>query len=242
MKLLTILFTIIIFASCSRGDNQPSERADDTVLAILDDEQKPNPYAQTLGKAPDKDCVKLSFKSLGALPKVFNDSNHVHMAAAERSGFAPMHTQEDILCLDSPLVEIESCPEYYLEGLTDSFAFLAPSGAELLNEIGTNFNQKLRERGGGAYRIRVTSVLRTPYTVKKLMRKNRNASANSVHQYGTTFDISYVKFVCDSHDAPHRSFEDLKGLLAEVLYELRQQGRCFVKYEKKQGCFHITAR
>ena len=28
----------------------------------------------------------------------------------------------------------------------------------------------------------------------------------------------------------------------EVLRDLKQAGRCYVKYELKQGCFHITTR
>jgi hypothetical protein len=27
-----------------------------------------------------------------------------------------------------------------------------------------------------------------------------------------------------------------------VLRDMRQQGRCYIKYEVKQGCFHMTAR
>ena len=60
--------------------------------------------------------------------------------------------------------------------------------------------------------------------------------------FGTTFDISYSKFICDNPDATHRTFEDLKNMLAEVLYDLKQEGRCYVKYESKQSCFHITTR
>ena len=36
--------------------------------------------------------------------------------------------------------------------------------------------------------------------------------------------------------------DTLKWILSEVLHDLRQQGKCYVKYEVKQGCFHITAR
>ena len=34
----------------------------------------------------------------------------------------------------------------------------------------------------------------------------------------------------------------LRLLLGEVLYDLRKQHKCYVKYEIRQGCFHITAR
>lgn len=78
-------------------------------------------------------------------------------------------------------------------------------------------------------------------TVGKLRRVNRNASSESAHSYGTTFDISYSKFICDDPSKPHRTFEDLKNLLAEVVFALRAEGRCLVKHERRQACFHITA-
>ncbi len=84
-------------------------------------------------------------------------------------------------------------------------------------------------------------MLRTPSTVKRLRRINVNATSESSHQYGTTFDISYSRFICDSINV-NRSFEDLKNLLGEILYDLRQEGRCYVVFERKQSCFHVTAR
>ena len=36
--------------------------------------------------------------------------------------------------------------------------------------------------------------------------------------------------------------DTLKWVLAEVLRDMRESGRCYVKYEVKQGCFHITVR
>ena len=32
------------------------------------------------------------------------------------------------------------------------------------------------------------------------------------------------------------------GILSEVLRDMREQGRCYIKYEVKQGCFHMTVR
>ena len=87
----------------------------------------------------------------------------------------------------------------------------------------------------------MTSLLRTPATVSRLRRVNRNATAESTHTFGTTFDISYSRFICDS-DTLGRTFEDLKNLLGEVLLDFKNQGRCYVKMERRQACFHITAR
>ena len=116
-----------------------------------------------------------------------------------------------------------------------------PEAADLLKEIGRRFNDSLQARGGGDYRIKVTSVMRTAATVKRLRRVNRNATEASAHQYATTFDISYSRFICDSINV-NRTFEDLKNLLGEIIYDLREEGRCYIKFERRQSCFHITAR
>ena len=116
-----------------------------------------------------------------------------------------------------------------------------PEGAKLLKEIGTRFNQLLMERGKNRYRIKVTSVLRTPETIKDLMKVNKNSVANSAHSYGTTIDISYANFIVDQKTHT-QSNDDLVKLLAEVLHEFQSQGRCYVKFESKQSCFHLTVR
>ena len=92
----------------------------------------------------------------------------------------------------------------------------------------------------------VTSVLRTVKDVKKLRRRNVNASANSAHCYGTTFDVSWKRFekVEDPDGRPMQDVgaDTLKLVLAEVLRDLQKAQRCYVKYEVRQGCFHITTR
>ena len=84
-------------------------------------------------------------------------------------------------------------------------------------------------------------MLRTPRLIRRLRRRNGNAVDTSAHLFGTTFDISYAKFICDSTRVP-RTQEDLKNLLGEVVADFRARGRCYVKFERKQACFHITAR
>ena len=39
---------------------------------------------------------------------------------------------------------------------------------------------------------------------------------------------------------PHIDMSKLNATVSEVLNDMRQQKRCLVKYEVKQGCFHIT--
>ena len=104
----------------------------------------------------------------------------------------------------------------------------------------------LANKGLNPYRIIVTSVLRTDSDVKRLRRGNINATSNSAHRYGTTFDVSWKRFdqVPDPDGRPMQTVgsDTLKMVLAECLRDLKKQGDCYVKYELKQGCFHITAR
>ena len=183
--------------------------------------------------------VKTYFE--GRRSVVFNDSNSVQLEVAEEVGITPITDMASAWNISKPLKLVASCENYYLEELTHSFPFLVPEAHGLLNEIGTEFNKRLWERSKSKYRIKVTSVLRTPATIRDLMKKNRNAVATSAHQYATTFDISYSKFIQDQRENPC-SFANLADLLSEVLQDLQEQGRCYVKYEAKQSCFHITVR
>ena len=88
----------------------------------------------------------------------------------------------------------------------------------------------------------MTSVLRTDDDIKRLSKRNINSIPNSAHRYGTTIDISYARFSKLNESDDDVTEYDLKQVLTEVLRDFREQGRCYVKYEVKQGCFHITAR
>lgn len=230
-----------LLASC--GDDDKVDGPSGEQLAELLATPGSNRWELHADSAPDESCVRMRVAMLGPLRTLFNDSNHVHLEAARRLGIRPINSDADILNLNRPLERVASCEEYYLDRLTHSFPYLVPEAAALLRDIGAAFNDSLASRGGGNYRIKVTSVLRTPVTVSRLRRVNSNATEESTHNYATTFDISYSKFIYDGDNgAPRRTFEDLKNLLAEVLDDMRGRGRCFVKFEYKQSCFHITVR
>ena len=130
---------------------------------------------------------------------------------------------------------------YYVDALSHSHPFLVEEAANLLDTIGTRFNAKLSSQHGGKYRIKITSLLRTRESIDRLQKRgNVNSTDNSAHLYGTTFDISYAKFFEYPGNTRKHNDGQLKNLLAEVLLELREEGKCLVKYERKQGCFHIT--
>ena len=182
---------------------------------------------------------RLRLRNIGRLAEVFNDSNRFQLEHARRLGVEPMTGLSSYYNTRRPLVKIRTNSDFVVDELRHSYPFLVPEAVRLLHDIGRNFQDSLKSRGGGRYRIIVTSVLRTPSTVKKLKRVNGNATQESTHQYGTTFDITYSRF--DPIDGKEVNTQgDLKNLLAEVIYDLHRRGRCMVKYERKSPCFHIT--
>ena len=141
---------------------------------------------------------------------------------------------------------VNTCATYRVDSLTHSIPYLVPRANALLEVLAEGFMDSLANKGLNPYRIIVTSVLRTDSDVKRLRRGNINATSNSAHRYGTTFDVSWKRFdqVPDPDGRPMQTVgsDTLKMVLAECLRDLKKQGDCYVKYELKQGCFHITAR
>ena len=168
----------------------------------------------------------------------FGDLNDVQLKSAKAIGIRPIASREEARNLGDRLDEIGPCELYGMDSLTHSIPYLVPKASELLDTIGANFLDSLACKGLNPNRVIVTSVTRTKEDVKRLRRTNGNASMNSCHFYGTTFDISWKRF----EKVEDVSADTLKLVLSEVLRDLRKADRCYVKYELKQGCFHITAR
>lgn len=184
---------------------------------------------------------RIHVNNIGPLYKVFNDSNYRHYAFAEKIGIKPVGSLAEAYFTSRPLIHIQSCDLYQVDSLTHSVPFLVPEAADLLAYLGRNFQDSLRTRGdSGDTRFIVTSLLRTPQSVKRLRRVNRNATDSSTHKFATTFDISWSRFA--HADTLHPIHEgDLKNLLGEVLRDARDAGRCLVKFERKTACYHVTA-
>lgn len=210
--------------------------------AILSGDIPDNPYLQCFDSMPPNGRKLYISPEIRSLRRQFNDSNYLQFASAKTMGIDPIDDLQSCWYLKQPVERITTCREYYIDELTHSYPFLVPAAAALLHDIGQRFNDTLAARGGGDYRIKVTSVLRTGESVKRLRRRNINSVDSSTHKFATTFDISYSKFICDSANTVPRTQEDLKNLLGEILLDLRKQNRCWVKYEKRQACYHITVR
>ena len=184
--------------------------------------------------------------SVSSFKEEFPDTNALQLTAAEKYGVKPVANRVDAEHRKSELVYIGSNPYYEVRSLSSSIPYLVPRAAVLLQDIGKNFFDSLQVKQIPLHKIMVSSVLRTQEDVAKLRQHNRNATEKSCHLYGTTFDISYTKFqtVSNPAEAPRRLVRDdsLKFVLSEVLRDLRNQKRCYIKHEVKQSCFHITVR
>lgn len=176
----------------------------------------------------------------------FPDLNEKHLSVAKTVGIRPLEDREAAENMKEKLIHITENDLYTVDSLTHSIPYLVPKASALLDSIGSNFLDSLTAKGLNPNKVIVTSVLRTQNDVKRLRRRNGNASANSAHCFGATFDVSWKRFkkVEDEGARPLQdvSSDTLKLVLAEVLRDLRQAEKCYIKYELKQGCFHITAR
>ena len=180
------------------------------------------------------------YPSIRNLKVQFNDLNPLHLEAGRSLGLAePPESREDINTWR--LREIKDCRYYVVDRLDYSVPYLTRGGARLLDEIGENFRDSLEAKGMIPVRFKLSSVLRTKDDVRRLRRSgNVNASENSSHCYGCTFDIAWA-----SYDLPKRynaTWDQYRGVMAEVLRDLRAEGKCYVKFEAKESCFHITSR
>lgn len=219
---------VSLLASCSGGEDSSGDSDTVVAAAAMSEED----FVSSEGR--------MKINNVGQLHRVFNDSNHYHYVHAERLGIAPIRSLSDAYFTRRPIVKIATGEFYCVDTLEHSLPYLVPEAALLLEDIGRGFIDSLASRGKTGYRIKVTSLLRTPQSVRRLRRVNSNATDSSTHQFGTTFDISYSKF-CRVDSVAEIPQEDLKNLLAEVLQVLHDKGRCLIKYERHSPCFHITA-
>lgn len=232
---LMLIAAIVAVSSCTHSDNDGQVK-----YVLSDDTPLDTAAAPKLPKGGPVHEMKSRIVD-GRLKDIFNDSNHTQLRAAAANGIDPIVDLRSAFYLKRPLVKLHTCKLYYVATMKDSAPYLVPKAANLLKQIATAFADTIVARGGKAYRLRVTSMLRTDYSVAQLQQRNRNATSQSCHRYGTTFDISWSKFDC--MDPSYQiSQESLKNILAEIIYDFRGRGKCYAIFETRQGCFHVTVR
>ncbi len=192
---------------------------------------------------------KTEVKGVLSFMNDFPDANDVQIIAAKKNGVNPLRSRKELKpYLDAhKLVYIGASPYFVVDDLSHSIPYLTPKTYQLVNTIALNFIDSLISKGEQPHMLMVTSVLRTQDDVSKLRRGNRNSVENSAHCYGTTVDITYNRFIPIVSDKRKPIIVDRydfrkKQVLSEVLRDLRVQGLCYVKYERRQACFHLTLK
>ena len=210
---------IFVCASCgSKADKQPEEIIEDTLVSY-----------------PGRTC---SYKDK------FRDTQAKQVQAAQAIGLqTPPQNRQEAARMRSQLSLIKSNNNYIVDSLTHSIPYLVPAAAKELERIGAEFADILQRNGLPHYQFYVTSVLRTKDDIKQLQKSgNINATTNSCHNYGTTFDLAYFRFNKVTRTREYMHQDNLKLVLGQVLLNEQRAGRIYVKYEYKQACFHITVR
>ena len=235
--------TVVLLLACIRW-TFPQVAAARTVEGSV---RSGNTLAQPkIGNRQSENRKYHKIRSVANYAVAFPDTNGLQLTAANRWGVTPVANREDAESRKRELVYVGANPYYHVDPLYSSIPYLVPRAAVLLQDIGQAFFDSLYVKGVPLHKIIVTSVLRSQEDVAKLRRRNGNATENSCHLYGTTFDICYNRYkTVENPDGPRRREvrnDTLKWVLSEVLRDLREQDRCYIKYEVKQGCFHMTVR
>ena len=241
--LLGFLFGFLVGGGCSRKEKKVKEETEELVTEQQQEEgsEAPGTEDDVDGTGESQAREIIYYTKLMSYGKVFDDVNDVHLEKARAVGLKKIPEKRDDLDLKN-LVQVESTDFLEIDKLRYSVPYLTPGAARELNHIAKAFNDSLIRKQFPVYRLVVTSVLRTEEDVTRLRKSgNPNASDNSSHCYGASFDISHSRYTREVETDEFMQPYELTKVLAEVLRDEKQAGRILVKYEKKEHCFHITA-
>jgi hypothetical protein len=163
---------------------------------------------------------------------LFNDGINAHEKAYKHEGIKEQQTDEGLIKLGKKnvLKNIENNEFYIVRNLTHSQPLLLPKAIDFLDKLSILYQQKCIAQNKNYLRFEITSVSRSIESIKRLQEENGNAIEDSPHLRGKTIDISWRAFGGNN---------DQLKLFVSTLSELKNQRKCYVKFEKK-GCFHIT--
>jgi hypothetical protein len=231
---LGFLLGLLVGGSCSRRD----KKADKDLVEQIQEEKSDDDVDGT-GESTAREIIY--YTKLMSYGQVFNDVNDTHIEKARVVGLRRIPKSRDDID-PKLLVKIEDTDDLVIDNLNYSVPYLTKGAAAELNRIAKAFGDSLRSKQFPVYKLVCSSILRTQEDVENLRKSgNPNASDNSAHCYGTTFDITYTRYWRDEETDEFMQPYELTKVLAEVLRDEKKAGRVLVKYERKEHCFHITA-
>lgn len=143
---------------------------------------------------------------------------------------------------EGKLIKVSSGSSYVVEKMSFSYPCVTRNSKALLDEIARRLTEKSDQKGLKGVKFYITSMTRKTENVRNLRRFNGNASEHSPHLYGNAFDISYKRFIARKWVLTNCDKKFLKEALAEVIWQLKSENRCWATYEKMQSCFHVVSR
>ena len=249
--LLGFLLGFLAGGGCSRKEKKEKKAKPEAVEQVAGQQQE-DIAESTL---PEEEIVEddvdgtgasqareiIYYTKLMSYGKVFDDINETHLEKAQAVGLKKIPEKRDDIDANL-LVKVENTDYLEIDDLRYSVPYLTANAARELNHIAKAFNDSLQRKQFPVYKLVVTSILRTEEDVTRLRKSgNPNASDNSSHCYGTTFDISHSRYYREVETDEFMQPYELTKVLAEVLRDEKNAGRILVKYEKKEHCFHITS-
>lgn len=178
--------------------------------------------------------INLSTAPCESCDQLFTDGISVHELAYKKEGIKSQKNSVALRNLESKgvLKKITTNDYYIVRDMDYSDPLLLPKAADLLLNISRLYVSEIEKAGLKYIPFEITSATRTIESIKRLKQDNNNAIKNSAHLKGKTFDIGYINFA---------NYLRQRALFINVLKALREENKCFVKYEMVQKCFHITA-
>jgi hypothetical protein len=128
------------------------------------------------------------------------------------------------------LIQLETNSFYTIKKAHHSRPYVLATAQLFIQDLSKKYSKKCSSDSLKYIPFTISSVTRSHESVQKLMNNNNNAIKNSAHLKGKTFDVSYRAF--------NKNKKQSKAFI-EALKELREQNRCYVKFERN-GCLHIT--
>jgi hypothetical protein len=195
-----------------------------------------------------------------------------HLQAAVRFGTPAVRDEAQIQSYlqAGRLLALENTPDtlFYYYNVPRGLRFLTPGAALGLERIGARFQEILRERAGERpapppVKFAISSMLRPTAYQTNLRGRNANASLNSSHSHGVSFDIFYDEYYVRLPGAlaslaePEARVQEalrarlgfllgaslrrqFRSALTETLLQLQDEGLLYAILEKNQRCYHVT--
>lgn len=196
---------------------------------------------ELLKKIIKKEEILVPLKISRTYSSKLNDKMSGYIDYVEKHGVPPCRSEKE-LQKNPRLKPIKAGTNYSIDRLTHSHAYLSSKGKSLLDQVDADFGAKIKGTDLQGSQFIVTSLTRTKKNIRDLKKINVNASDRSAHMYGGCFDITYARFENKSKKLGTNEIYRLKETLAEIIYQLMQEKKCWATKEKREPCFHIVSR